>query len=242
MSGGGSLAVLLVAGHLVADFLVQGSEVATRKNEFSKLLRHGLESFVVHMVILWPFWSRPVFVGVVAVVVLHLVIDSWKTRARRCIANFLLDQGLHVLVLAGCWVLLVREFPAAATARTPADFPLGWYAWGILSAGLTAFNLRGGSSLVRLVLESTHVSQPSAGGGAGRGEMIGYLERVLVMASVLAGQWGLIGLVMAAKSIARFKELDEKEFAEYYLLGTLMSILVAVATGSAVLWAWGICK
>lgn len=34
---------------------------------------------------------------------------------------------------------------------------------------------------------------------------------------------------LAAKSIARFKELEDRAFAEYYLVGTLMS--VAVATG-----------
>ena len=107
--------------------------------------------------------------------------------------------------------------------------------------GLVAFNLKGGSSLVRLALASIRPDLVSGEGEAGRGETIGYLERMLVMISVLAGQWGLVGLVMAAKSIARFKELDDKKFAEYYLLGTLMSILVAVMTGSVALWARGLC-
>jgi hypothetical protein len=39
-----------------------------------------------------------------------------------------------------------------------------------------------------------------------------------------------IGLVVAAKTLARFKQLDDREFAEYYLLGTLASVTIAVAT------------
>ena len=34
--------------------------------------------------------------------------------------------------------------------------------------------------------------------------------------------------MIAAKTIARFKQLDDRGFAEYYLLGTLASVAVAV--------------
>jgi len=43
--------------------------------------------------------------------------------------------------------------------------------------------------------------------------------------------WGALGFVIAAQSIARFKELDEKGFADYYLIGTLASVLVALIGG-----------
>jgi hypothetical protein len=48
---------------------------------------------------------------------------------------------------------------------------------------------------------------------------------------VLAGAEVAIGLVVAAKTIARFRLLDDRDFAEYYLLGTLASVGVAVLTG-----------
>lgn len=50
---------------------------------------------------------------------------------------------------------------------------------------------------------------------------------------ILLGQWGALMLLVAAKSIARFDELKERAFAEYYLVGTLASLLVAVGTGLA---------
>jgi hypothetical protein len=44
----------------------------------------------------------------------------------------------------------------------------------------------------------------------------------------LSGQVGAIGFVIAAKSLARFKQLEDKDFAERYLLGTLLSVLIAL--------------
>jgi Protein of unknown function (DUF3307) len=63
------------------------------------------------------------------------------------------------------------------------------------------------------------------------GATIGVLERLLIVTLVLTGAQAAIGLVVAAKTLARFKQLDDRQFAEYYLLGTLASVSVALATG-----------
>jgi len=62
------------------------------------------------------------------------------------------------------------------------------------------------------------------------GATIGALERLLVVVLVLTGAEVAVGLVIAAKTIARFKQLDDRGFAEYYLLGTLASVSVALVT------------
>ena len=64
------------------------------------------------------------------------------------------------------------------------------------------------------------------------GATIGVLERLLIVGFVLTNATAAIGFVVGAKTLARFKQLDDRDFAEYYLLGTLAS--VAVALGSAV--------
>ena len=62
------------------------------------------------------------------------------------------------------------------------------------------------------------------------GRWIGVLERVLVSMLTMASSFPAIGLVLAAKSIARFSQLEEdKSFAERYLVGTLASIALAMA-------------
>ena len=80
-----------------------------------------------------------------------------------------------------------------------------------------AFNGKGGTAVVRLILSrfpdittSLHESRSSA---YAMGLMIGILERFILFLMVLLGHWGALGFVIAAKSIARFKELDEKSKA-----------------------------
>jgi hypothetical protein len=66
------------------------------------------------------------------------------------------------------------------------------------------------------------------------GRYIGVVERLLVYVFVLQGQYAAIGLVLAAKGFARFREMDQREFAEYVLIGTLLSMACAVLVAEAV--------
>lgn len=60
------------------------------------------------------------------------------------------------------------------------------------------------------------------------GYFIGVLEREIIFILGLLGQYGAIGFVLTAKSLARYKQLEEKNFAEKYLVGTLISALAAI--------------
>jgi hypothetical protein len=63
------------------------------------------------------------------------------------------------------------------------------------------------------------------------GATVGVLERLLVVVLILGRAEVGIGLVVAAKTLARFKQLDQRPFAEKYLVGTLSSVTIAVASG-----------
>lgn len=69
-----------------------------------------------------------------------------------------------------------------------------------------------------------------------RGRIIGILERVLLYSFVLQAQYGAIGFILAAKAFTRFKALDDRPFAEYVLIGTLLSACLALANGGLVRW------
>ncbi len=69
-----------------------------------------------------------------------------------------------------------------------------------------------------------------------RGRVIGMLERLLLYSFVLQAQYGAIGFVLAAKAFTRSKALDDRAFAEYVLIGTLLSAGLALLTGGAVKW------
>lgn len=66
------------------------------------------------------------------------------------------------------------------------------------------------------------------------GRYIGLLERLLVYTFVLQGQHTAIAVVIAAKGFARFKDMDQRDFAEYVVIGTLLSVAGAVLVAEAV--------
>jgi hypothetical protein len=119
------------------------------------------------------------------------------------------------------------EQPAAPTPPPPATpraaEPVGW----TIQVGM----IEGRAVPDRPAPPSeTTAAQPASSAPAppGRvGEAIGILERLLIVTFVLVGAEAAIGLVIAAKTLARFKQLDDRDFAEYYLLGTLASVAVA---------------
>lgn len=69
------------------------------------------------------------------------------------------------------------------------------------------------------------------------GRVIGMLERIFVYIFVLTGQYAAIGFILAAKGVARFREFENRTFAEYVLIGTLLSTLLALFVGHFVRWA-----
>ena len=70
------------------------------------------------------------------------------------------------------------------------------------------------------------------------GKYIGILERLFVFIFVISGNWVGIGFLLAAKSVFRFgdlKESNDRKLTEYILIGTLLSIGIAMAIGMGVL-------
>lgn len=63
------------------------------------------------------------------------------------------------------------------------------------------------------------------------GMIIGFLERFIILTFVLLNEYSAIAFIFTAKSIARFEELKDRDFAEYYLVGTLSSVSFAILCG-----------
>jgi hypothetical protein len=64
-----------------------------------------------------------------------------------------------------------------------------------------------------------------------RGKLIGYIERLLVILLTYYGSYPAIAFIVTAKSIARFKQMDDRDWAEYFLLGTLTSMFLGIVFG-----------
>ena len=61
------------------------------------------------------------------------------------------------------------------------------------------------------------------------GRVIGILERWLMfLIVVFTNDIGALAFIIAAKGLARIKQLEDKDFAEYMIIGTLLSTLSAI--------------
>lgn len=234
---GTGLLVLLVTGHVFADFLFQTRRMAADKDRPPVLLQHGAVVTIVHLAAVAPYLSGPVLLAVLAIGGLHTVIDGVKNRfggqPGRGLMLFAADQALHLAVIVGGWIGLlltagVPDMPFASDVQRSFVMETA-----IVASGF-AFVANGGSGIVEGVLEPLRQqfdSGEDAAGLEGSGRKIGILERVLALVLILLDQWAAMVLLVAVKSIARFEELKVRRFAEYYLVGTLASLIVAVATG-----------
>ncbi len=106
-------------------------------------------------------------------------------------------------------------------------------AFSLLGIGVVGLGIAvvGGHLFTRWVLRKIPLPEEGDTGLLGAGALIGHLERSFVFLVLFAGYPSLVGFALMAKSIARFDELRDRQFAEYFLVGTLASVLFALAVG-----------
>jgi len=171
-----------------------------------------------------PLAVIPLLGYTLAGVLLPTQIDG-RRRGR----SLLLGEAVFVLAAVIAGQLLT-------SLAVPSRVGYRWGEIGLYVTGYLYVCLRG-MTVVRAVLDlpALHMRRDedrTAGAiDIARGRTIGSLERAIALTLVLLGQYGALGLIVAAKSVARFKALEDREFAEYFLIGTLASLLLALVGG-----------
>ena len=89
-----------------------------------------------------------------------------------------------------------------------------------------------GNPLCRLIFKYTNIKNINESSDTSKkdeivqaGRVIGILERLIIVIGILLRSWELVAGVIALKSISRYKELDHQITAEYFLIGSMISIL-----------------
>jgi hypothetical protein len=239
---GHTLLLLLIAGHLLGDFALQTRRIAEGKRRGGMFAAHlGLVA-LAHLIAVAPLLSWPLAGLVLAITISHGVIDLVTVRRRRGrtvpLGLFLLDQSAHLVVLLVAWAVFMGWMGPPDPLISEAA--MGTFATAAIVAAAFAFNAVGGAAVVSGVLAAHDPTLEGDAGGddrtqdpgvRGSGRLIGILERTLILILILGSEWAAIVILIAAKSIARFDELKGRRFSEYFLIGTLTSLLVAVLTG-----------
>jgi len=249
--------VAILLAHSLGDFVLQSERMIAAKTTIRGYVEHGL----VHYALLAGslcFLSRDIFsihieILLLGYVSIHLVIDFVKhtSISRKLVADsttvFIADQLLHFLTMAllarllgnMTWHQLATQFTWSVQSRervlaTGVVYTLAIFAGGYLVRYLTnslaverPLRYLTNSLAVERPLNSTESEQELRNAGM----YIGWLERFLVITAVMMQSPALIGLILTGKSIARFPELKEARFAEYFLIGTSLSISIALLGG-----------
>ena len=221
--------IRLLAAHFLSDFVLQPDSWVKAKND--KQLRSRefwLHTALYTLIALWFTCFEGWWWIALILFVSHTLIDWWKSRQKNTLITFVADQASHLFVILIIWKI---RFPANPdigelfrTCVTDSSF------WIILFAGI--FLTKPAGVIIGMVTASFRekITGFEENTLLKAGTWIGILERLLIFLLVLIDQWEAIGLLVAAKSIIRLKDGDQK-MSEYVLIGTLISISVAVLTG-----------
>lgn len=94
------------------------------------------------------------------------------------------------------------------------------------------------SVIIKLIAIKLNVAEYNCEGLKGAGQYIGYIERSLIFSTFLLTYFsgsenylallGALSLIIAGKGLFRFSSTSERPCAEWYILGTFLSITLAV--------------
>lgn len=223
----------LILSHLITDFILQPKSWVDDRNKkhfaSGRLYLHGfVTALLAWMMMGWQYW-----LAALVILITHTLIDGWKSYQKPKIVYFLIDQLLHLLIILGCWYFTFIKW---------SDVQLAWQQINAQSAvwkTITAFVFLTAPAgiLIGQLTKQWRDKIPDAESLANAGKWIGMVERIIILVFVLQSQYSAIGLLVAAKGIIRFNEKDRPEIkTEYLVIGTLMSIGLAIITGLAITW------
>jgi hypothetical protein len=219
--------IKLILAHLLTDFVLQPTSWIESRNkkhfQSVHLYLHGLITALVALL----------FIGVhywwVALIILvtHIAIDGWKSYRPNKTKYFLIDQCLHFLVIAVCWYFIFLNVDDVISAWDLINTKhilifVTSYVFVSFPAGI----------LIGQLTKKWRDQIPDAPTLGNAGKWIGIIERVIILTLVFNHQYAAMGLLITAKSLLRFSEANRAEIkTEYLLIGTLISITLAILVG-----------
>ncbi|MGT2928840.1 DUF3307 domain-containing protein [Streptococcus dentasini] len=217
------LLTLTLLAHFLADFQWQSQRMADQKSYSIQALAQHL--IIVAIPLLLCFILDPQAGDYFLLVWLsHVIIDSAKfyflpnmRKPSWQQAVFVGDQILHYLAI---FLIYLWLKPAATLliSQNSELIRLGLFLTLITKPINIVFKL----FFSKYQVPERADEQTVAGAGA----LIGLLERLIMGIFIILGQFAAVGLVFTAKSIARYDKISKSQaFAEYYLIGSLFSII-----------------
>ena len=243
-----NLFLAIYLAHLLTDFVFQTAWIVSNKHrgDWRGYLLHGVVHYVAvlamvtladpHRLLTLSFQLLAFSLSLI-----HLLIDWAKVslteshRISDTALAFVLDQAIHLFTIVGAVFLLVR--PSLQTFVSWLSRIRLLQESILLVCVVYVLVIFGGGYFIRALIgplwkEEQGQTKKEHEEVINAGLYIGWLERFLVLTALFLQSPATVGFILAAKSIARYPELKSVRFAEYFLIGTLLS--VAIAIGGAI--------
>ena len=237
---------LMLLSHTLGDYYFQPQAMAKLKSRSTwyVLIHAGVYAAVMLLsVLLYP--CRAYFNAVIIAATTHAMIDVIKQlilnhyaklsilTVRQDRLAYLIDQVLHMTIILAC-AFLTKAWEGGNSAALTAlseELPVvigidGYELLSIVCALLAV--MKPANVFIQKVLVTEKPTDETRT-RLRYGGRIGSLERIVSVVMMYLGPYAAIALVFTAKSVVRFKDFENRDFAEYYLYGTLMSVVTAVA-------------
>ena len=238
-----TLFLWLVIGHVIADFYLQPmswvNDRNTRHFKSTKVVWHSLIHGLLGFIAL-AAWQQHYDFGIsfaafgysLLIIFSHYLIDIGKSYSSKGVIPFVLDQLAHLLVIIFITTSLSKPIRLSEQLLSFISAPQNL----VIGLGYLLV-LTPASVMIRMLLErwaymgNEEESLPQAG------NLIGQIERVLLLTCILIDSWAAVGFILAAKSVFRFGDLTaskDRKLTEYVMLGTLVSILVTLSVAGMI--------
>ena len=232
------LLVKLVLAHCLSDFALQPASWVAERNEKKYRSKYLYLHAIITGLVVQALMQNWLLTAIIFIT--HLLIDLGKAYVKPTTRNFLLDQFLHLAIIAFAWLFVVdgrlnvnsllNNYPVMVLLT---GYFMVTYPFGIVIKVCTQRWRKPGNTLNPENIETETLTDAEWNDLQEAGRWIGMIERLLIVTFVLFDHYDAIGLLIAGKTIIRFKESDKRK-SEYFLFGTLLSIALSIFVGLAI--------
>ncbi len=228
--------LLLFIPHILGDFYFQNDYLARKKEKSLKwtlihCLIYGLSYYIFIRLISISFN----IIYIITMIIFHILIDTMKyyiiKYTKHNLRIFIFDQLLHILsiiLISYLYMLKNNDIPFN-------NFLINFInmthcsIYILLSYFCKILLIYKPANIFISLFMNPYKPSDNTNSTINAGRVIGALERTIMLFFISIYQYSSVGLVLTAKSIARYDKISKDQaFAEYYLLGTLLSTITVL--------------
>lgn len=224
--------LLQFIAHLLGNFIFQPHSWTVKKKRKALTWQHLWHVLVVFLFSYSLSFDYGFLKSALLLTLIHFATDILKSYfqlkyRRKESFYFFTDQIIHLTSM----VLISAIYYFYCGVDFIYEIPLKYLA---IAAGFV-FCAKPSNILIKNIFALFEIATPTIANSEDEnkdlpnaGKLIGLMERFLVLALILVGQFSAVGLIIAAKSILRFRDNKKNE---YVLVGTMLSFGIATILG-----------